>query len=180
MEPIRERLNLVLDVSGIAQNPKVFDQFSSFGANNIYVPAFILDILSEMIKDSSQEKSAYIDDARKFLYWLGTLNDEGNLWEGIQLKSGGTIRIYDTSNLRFRDMDETILFRYPPKVGIKLTEMSSRKNIMYGLIDICKRLPGPTVLVSNDPVQRIYAKKEGVKAESPYDVARHYSGDDSI
>lgn len=148
----KEKCNYVLDTSTLLASPySIF----SFDEHNVLLMDRTLEVLSEKI---STNKSA-----AEVLKLLSELGQQGNLWEGIKLKNGGTLKILSTKDV-------------PACGDLNLDKPSER------MIALCKHLESLksspiNLLVSMDPVQRIRADHFDVLAEEyKTEAAQPYMG----
>lgn len=132
----KSKCNYVLDTSTILSSP--YSLFA-FDEHDLYLADITLDVLSQKAAAPGGNRNA-----SEALRLLSDLSKKGNLWEGIRLDNGGTLRVFDTSQLR------------ADKDGKAASDL---------VIMACKSLTGGAILVSQDPVQRIKADKVAVLAE---------------
>lgn len=149
MTPKASKCNYVLDTSTILSSPYCI---FSFDEHDLYITDITLSILTRQAAAPTRNRNA-----AEALKLISELNKKGNLWDGVRMENGGCLRIYDTSDFisKFESPDEIIL-------------------------QVCQNLStshGTSILVSQDPVQRIKADKVNVLAEEfKTELANAYLG----
>ena len=136
----------VLDTNVLISDPKAIFNFDE---HDIVVPIVVIEELDKFKKDMNQVGLA----ARAFARHIEELRQQGSLLDGVQLPSGGSIRI-----------DITGEFELP---GAKLASGYADNVILCAAYKITKDNPDrEVVLVSKDVNLRIKADVYGIKAEN--------------
>jgi len=137
----------VLDTNVIISDPKAIFNFDE---HDIVIPIIVIEELDKFKKDMNQVGLA----ARSFARNIETLRKKGKLVEGVELDSGGTIRIDITPD----DIDLP---------GPKLNGSYADNVILASAFAITQNNPDRDVtLVSKDVNLRIKADVLGIKADT--------------
>ena len=133
----------VLDTNILIQAPYALESFED---NRIVLPLAVLEEL-DGLKGSEGEKGA---NARQAIRYLETLRSRGNLVEGVELPSGGTLRLEMNC------------------VDVRLPQGFPEYKNDNRLLQVCEGLAQrdeKVVLVTKDILVRIKAQMLGIEAE---------------
>ncbi|MDY6820965.1 MAG: PhoH family protein [Deferribacterota bacterium] len=139
--------NFVIDTNVVLYSP---DCLETFKDNNVFIPAVVLEELDKF-KNTFDMKGYH---AREFIRKLELIRKNGNLLEGVGLKTGGTlyVKFYNGTN----DMPNEFC-------------NSINDNFILGVAqDIKNNSDNETILISKDVNLRIKANVIGIKAEDYY------------
>ena len=125
----------VLDTSAMLQNPNIFyelGEYHDFGECHIYVPlATIKEI--DGIKKGSDTRARH---AREIARTLVRLRSCGNLESGVQLSTGGILRVYDgydDIDALASDVDNKVVgtaMKVKREIGKAITILCTDSNMM--------------------------------------------------
>ncbi|WP_025026246.1 PhoH family protein [Caldalkalibacillus mannanilyticus] len=140
----------VLDTNVLLQDPHAI---FSFEDNEIVIPAVVLEEIDS--------KKRYMDEigrnSRYFSRILDQYRMKGKLHEGVQLETGGTLRI-ELNHKSFLKLQETFIEKTNDNriiaVALNLQEEEQEKGN-----------PRPVILVSKDALVRVKADALGIPAE---------------
>ena len=133
----------VLDTNVLIQAPYALQSFED---NHLVLPLAVLEEL-DGLKNADGEKGA---NARQAIRYLESLRTTGNLLEGVQLSSGGTLRLEVNC------------------VDVKLPESFPDYKNDNRILKVClglKEKAAPVILVTKDIVVRVKAQMLGIEAE---------------
>ena len=133
----------VLDTNVLIQSPDALDCFED---NRLVLPLAVLEELDKL-KKAEGEKGAH---AREAIRRLENLRLQGNLLEGVPLKSGGTLRVEANC------------------VHVELPESLPDDKMDNRILKVCCHLMKeslPVVLVTKDILLRMKAQILGIQAE---------------
>lgn len=151
--------NFVLDTNVLLHDPNAIFRFKE---NNVVIPIYVIEEI-DMFK---KELSELGRNARTVGRLLDEVRQDGNISEGVKLKTGGTLRVGFTSRI------------LPPEV----TNSHKQDNRILALaIDIKEKEPEHlTILVTKDINLRIRADVLGLRVEDydpkDVDISELYSG----
>ena len=154
--------NFVLDTNVLLYDPQALFKFEE---NNIIIPITVIEEVDRFKKDMNETGR----NARQVSRILDDLRKKGSLSAGIQLDSGGYIRV--------EMYDEKVIKQLPRE----LQEERGDNRILAVAIDVKNREGDhPTVFVTKDTNLRIKADALGLKAEDyesdKVDIEELYSG----
>lgn len=133
----------VLDTNVLIQAPYALQSFED---NHLVLPLAVLEEL-DGLKSADGEKGA---NARQAIRYLEALRTTGNLLEGVQLSSGGTLRLEVNC------------------VDVKLPDGFPDHKNDNRILKVClglKEKAAPVILVTKDIVVRVKAQMLGIEAE---------------
>lgn len=133
----------ILDTNVLIQAPYALQSFED---NHLVLPLAVLEEL-DGLKNADGEKGA---NARQAIRYLESLRTTGNLLEGVQLSSGGTLRLEVNC------------------VDVKLPESFPDYKNDNRILKVClglKEKAAPVILVTKDIVVRVKAQMLGIEAE---------------
>ena len=136
----------ILDTNVLLHDPRAM---FSFGDNNIIIPIYTV----EEIDNFKKELSELGQNARQVSRYLDELRSSGSLAEGVNLESGGTLRVVTSS--RF----------LPPEVT---SDRGQDNRILAVAFDAQERLKNQqeVVFITQDTNLRIRSDAIGIRAEN--------------
>ncbi|MBJ6727529.1 PhoH family protein [Geomesophilobacter sediminis] len=137
----------VLDTNVLLYDPQALNRFED---NSIIIPITVIEEIDRFKKDMNETGR----NARQVSRLMDSLRKEGSLSEGIQLESGGLLRI--------EIYEEQVLKRLPPE----LREERGDNRILAVAVDLMESEPAvPVILVTKDTNLRIKADALGLEAQ---------------
>jgi len=137
----------VLDTNVLLYDPQALEKFEE---NSIIVPITVIEEIDRFKKDMNETGR----NARQVSRILDTLRKDGSLIKGVQLESGGMLRV--------EICEEKVLKMLPPE----LREERGDNRILAVAVDLMAQRPDiPVILVTKDTNLRIKADALGLIAE---------------
>ncbi|HJV64443.1 MAG TPA: PhoH family protein [Geomonas sp.] len=137
----------VLDTNVLLYDPQALTRFED---NTIIIPITVVEEIDRFKKDMNETGR----NARQFSRLMDSFRKEGSLSKGLQLESGGSIRI--------EIYEEKVMKRLPPE----LRQDRGDNRILAVAVDLMEsQTEAPVVLVTKDTNLRIKADALGLAAE---------------